>query len=232
MLVECEESENGKFWFYRDRNHRIFHREEDQPSIIWRNGDIYYYKNGKLDRKDNPAAIMVDGTQIWYQNGKRHRIGLPAEIRGSGTVLYFINGTAHNPNGPSFIRSKNEIVSGRTLLRAWEHFGKAHNFSGPALEYADGTIEYYVFGRKHNYFGPWTIDPKEGPLYALHGTEISCERFLKLTNGRTEVDISARFSNYDRSAYTRRHIKKVLITFGAIRLIRTLELTSILLGDS
>jgi len=38
---------NSKFWIKDGK----YHREKDKPAIIWSNGDMDWYKNGKFIRK-------------------------------------------------------------------------------------------------------------------------------------------------------------------------------------
>jgi hypothetical protein len=37
------------------------------------NGDIYWYKNGKLhNENDKPAIIQNDGYKLWFKKGKQY----------------------------------------------------------------------------------------------------------------------------------------------------------------
>jgi len=92
--------------------HEKRHREEKDngrvlPARIYRNGDQYWYKNGKWHRNDRdengrvlPAIIYNNECQFWCKNGKVHRddLGengkiLPAIIKSNGSQEYWINGT-------------------------------------------------------------------------------------------------------------------------------------------
>lgn len=36
-------------------------------------GDSFWYKNGKLHRTDVPAVEFANGDKHWYRDGKHHR---------------------------------------------------------------------------------------------------------------------------------------------------------------
>jgi hypothetical protein len=47
------------------------HREDDQPAIIWADGDLEWYQYGKSHREDDlPAVIRSNGQQYWYKKGE------------------------------------------------------------------------------------------------------------------------------------------------------------------
>ena len=47
-----------------------WHRDNDQPAIIYSDGSRYWFKNGKRHRDNNkPAITNVDREQYWYKNG-------------------------------------------------------------------------------------------------------------------------------------------------------------------
>lgn len=69
----------------------------DEPAIVYQNGDMEWYTNDKLDRKIRPAVLktMEDGSFLeeWYTNGKLHRTkDEPAVIK-------------RRPNGDVFFRA-------------------------------------------------------------------------------------------------------------------------------
>lgn len=229
MKLEHVKNRLGEFWFYTDQNNKwIFHREEDLPAAIWATGEIAYYKHGLLDRHPGPAVIKPYGAKYWYQQNKHHRINYPAIIGPNGTVSYLVNGLSHNPVGPSFVLAKKDITSPRDLVRAWEIWGRHHRLDGPSVEYADGTYECHLFGRSHFYYGPCRIDSDGKVHYALHGVELTENRFSKLVQSGNPIEISARFYDYERSSYTRRHVLRALKLFHADKIIRSLKFTDIL----
>ncbi len=71
---------NGnKYWYKKGVVHR-----ENGPAILWNNEDQEWYKDGKLHRKDGPAKEYTDGTGFWYENGKLHREDGPAIFHPKG----------------------------------------------------------------------------------------------------------------------------------------------------
>ena len=74
------------------------HSLNDQPALIYTNGNKYWYQNSKLHRdNDLPAIIYANGEQRWYQNGQRHGDGpdgqQPAIIGVNGGKIWYQNGT-------------------------------------------------------------------------------------------------------------------------------------------
>lgn len=56
-----------------------------------KNGDLCYYKDGKLHREDGPAVEFSNGTKEWYLKGKLHRENGPAIEYKNGDKRFFIN---------------------------------------------------------------------------------------------------------------------------------------------
>jgi len=100
--VEYEHNNNfisrnmrGDVVFYKD-NTVIPHNDHDQPAIIKADGEIQYYKNGRLHRDgDLPAVICANGDIEYYLNGKRHRENGPAVIRKNGDKIWYFEGKIH-----------------------------------------------------------------------------------------------------------------------------------------
>jgi hypothetical protein len=76
-------SNGDKCWY----KHGIKHRECDLPAVTRPNGSAEYYIDGKLHRDfDRPASIIIGLRNAWYQHGLMHRDGdLPAD------EYYYIN---------------------------------------------------------------------------------------------------------------------------------------------
>lgn len=82
------------------------HSYNDEPAVIYTNGDKIWYKDGKQHRdNDQPAVILVDGHKEWWVDGKRHRDNdQPAIIYKSGTQIWYKDGKRHRDNDlPAFI---------------------------------------------------------------------------------------------------------------------------------
>ncbi len=143
----------------------LFHRENDNPSVMNHVSNFYSYqwhKHGKLHREnDNPAQIRIwkDGTEfLWYINGKQHRDNdNPAQIykrEGNVWCRWYKNGLLHRDNdNPAFkYEGKNH-----TFYR-WYKNGEVHRDTASA-----STIEivndsryygYYKYGKQHRLNGP------------------------------------------------------------------------------
>ena len=81
-------------------NEKVFIQDDGAYN---KNGNQYYYRNGKLHREDGPAVIRADGSQEYYRNGKYHREDGPAVIGVDGTQYYFRNGMYHRVDGPAVL---------------------------------------------------------------------------------------------------------------------------------
>ena len=76
---------------------------------VYKNGNKFWYLNGKLHRKDAPACEYVNGSKEWYLNGKLHREDGPACEYVNGNKYWYLNGKSYseqeflrrtNPNPP------------------------------------------------------------------------------------------------------------------------------------
>jgi hypothetical protein len=56
-----------------------------------------------------------------------------------------------------------------------------HRLDGPAVVYADGTKEWWVFGVRHRLDGPAVEDPNGSSDYWVNGKQYSEEEFEELT---------------------------------------------------
>ena len=91
--------------------HKHFHRDSDQPAVIYSSELQKYYKNGKLHRDgDKPAMIYPNGSKFYFKNGKLHRDGdKPAVIYPNGTKYYYKYGKLHRDgNKPAIIYPNGE----------------------------------------------------------------------------------------------------------------------------
>ena len=57
----------AKYWYQNDKRHR----DNDQPAVIYADGEKCWFQNDKRHRNnDQPAVILANGIKQWYQNGK------------------------------------------------------------------------------------------------------------------------------------------------------------------
>jgi hypothetical protein len=53
-------------WYNKDNE---LHREDDQPAVIYTDGDRFWYLNNNLHRENGPAVIYYNGTEEYWVNG-------------------------------------------------------------------------------------------------------------------------------------------------------------------
>jgi len=119
-----------------------YHREGDKPAVIYSDGAIEYWKEGKRHRDgDKPAFIYPNGAIEYWKEGNRHRDGdKPAYIYSDGTVSYWKEGKCHRDGDkPAYINSNGIIEYCKE--------GKLHREGDkPARIYSTGTVEYWENG--------------------------------------------------------------------------------------
>jgi hypothetical protein len=93
--------------------------------VVRKNGDKFWYKEGKYHREDGPAIELPDGTKKWYKEGKLHRIDGPAIECPYGGKEWYIEGKKHRIDGPAiesldgtkYWYLENKLYTPRKLLR-------------------------------------------------------------------------------------------------------------------
>lgn len=79
---------------------------------------FYLDEDCRFHRDDGPAFTDCDGNKVWFRHGLRHRDG----------------------DEPGYV--------GKNGDKAWYRDGKLHRDGKPAVEYADGTTEWWLEGMK------------------------------------------------------------------------------------
>ena len=59
---------------------------------IDKDGNKYWYLDGKFHRADGPAVEYLDGTKVWFKCGATHRLDGPAIMYHDGRVNWCVNG--------------------------------------------------------------------------------------------------------------------------------------------
>lgn len=72
--------------------------------------------------------------------------GIPTSFTGvaqlpSGTKMHMVRGVAHRVGAPA--------VEGRSGLLEYCEYGVLHNEEGPAVIYPDGSVDYYLNGKRY-----------------------------------------------------------------------------------
>jgi hypothetical protein len=131
-------------WYNEDGQ---LHRENDKPALVYKNGNQFWFKNGKRHRENGPAVIYHNGDQYWYLKGRRHREDGPAAIHANGDKCWYKNGVYHREDGPAIIYANG--------TECWYNKdGKLHREDGPAVICAAGREEYWVNG-------VWQLNPND-----------------------------------------------------------------------
>ncbi len=113
--------------------------------------DCYPSAAERTMSNDQPTEITAEGTRIWRNAaGKIHRDDGPAIERPNGDKLWYRNGLLHREDGGPAI----DHASGG---KGWYRNGRLHRKGGPAVERADGTVEYWLNGVHCEY---WLEPPK------------------------------------------------------------------------
>jgi hypothetical protein len=79
--------------------------------------------------------------------------------------------------------------------KEWYLNGKRHREDGPAIEYADGSKEWYLNGKRHREDGP-ALEYRGNKYWYLSNVYYSEQDFLKLTDKETILtmdEIAAKF---------------------------------------
>lgn len=113
-------------------NHNKEIHSDNGPAIEHADGELEWYKEGKLHREDGPVSEW-EGGEAWYLFGERHREDGPA-FTGSDSngklEQWWIHGKRHREDGPS-----EETSAG---YKAWYLNGEPHRENGPAVETPEG----------------------------------------------------------------------------------------------
>ena len=56
---------------------KYIHNDEDKPSITCKDGRLYYFKEGLIDRKYGPAIIYPNGMEDYFTSGELNKIIYP-----------------------------------------------------------------------------------------------------------------------------------------------------------
>ena len=133
--------------------------------VVDAEGAERWYRDDKLPREDGPAVEYAEGTKFWYQNGNLHREDGPAIEFANGSMQWYYKhifaGSGDKPDPTLWTRLTSTKADGGPLLNGcvvdtdrnkhWFKDGKRHREDGPAVEYVDGTTEWYFNGQLLGY---------------------------------------------------------------------------------
>jgi hypothetical protein len=179
-------NEIRRYYFLNGR----YHRDDDQPAIIFADGDKYWYRYGKIHRDgDKPAIELARGELKWFQNGQLHRHDdKPAVITADQQEWYYW-GVLHRDNdmpavvGVGFKRwykrgklhrdgdKPASIYRNNNYL--WYQDGQCHrDHDRPAIIYDDGSMRWYKHDRLHRIGGPAVINDDYTTQWFINGKKV------------------------------------------------------------
>ena len=195
-----------KFWYNKKGQ---WHRRNG-PAYEDIYGSKFWYVNGKRHRLDGPAYEYADGKKLWWIDGieysykdwkkeVEHRKNL-ADIHKKGSEDSGLNIGALNEK-----REKTGDVTpdGESILeidkngaKVWRNKqGELHRRDGPAFNWFDKSIHWFVNGKRHRLDGP-AIEYEDGyRQWHIDGKEYSYEDWKKEVEHRKNLaDIHAKGS--------------------------------------
>tara|TARA_B100001146_G_C16168265_1_gene428839 strand:+ start:761 stop:1126 length:366 start_codon:yes stop_codon:yes gene_type:complete len=92
---DYDTDESGNKYYRNEKGQ--FHREKDEPAVVYADGTNMWFHKGKLHRdNDKPAVEHSNGDKEWWVNGERHRDEGPAVVKATGEEEYYFEGL-HRP---------------------------------------------------------------------------------------------------------------------------------------
>lgn len=194
----------NKFWYNKQGQ---FHRRNG-PAVKETDGSKEWWVNGNLHRLDGPAIERPNGYKRWFIDGKlysyedwkkevEHRKNL-ADIHKKGSEDSGLNIGALNeqeekegdvtPDGESTLEIDKDGATLAPGAKVWRNKqGQLHRRNGPAVNWFDRSIHWFVNGKRHRLDGPaieyedgfkqWHID---GKAYSYEDWKKEVEHLKKL----------------------------------------------------
>jgi len=100
-------------------------------------GDQYWYKDDQLHREDGPAVEYAGGTTRWYYK----HIFVGRGDRPDPALWERVTSTEIN-GGPLL----NGYIVDTDKIKHWYKDDKKHREDGPAVEYPEGEMDWYLHG--------------------------------------------------------------------------------------
>ena len=79
--------------------------------------------------------------------------------------------------------------------------GMLHREDGPALEWCDGQMDWYVNGARHREDGPAIVYANGSKRWYLNGKQLSEEEFLKKTQKSTPASCEGKIVEIEGKKY-------------------------------
>jgi hypothetical protein len=145
-------SNGDRYWGDVDTPHRV-----DGPAVRRADGQVEWYREGKLHRDDGPALLTNTGDRWWYKSGDVHREDGPAASYSNGTVAWYFMDKLHRADGPAVTTADGTCL--------WYREGVLHRDDGPAVIRPDGTQEWFREGCLSSPSGTsFFVSPEHGEM--------------------------------------------------------------------
>ena len=132
-----------KIWYKQGKWHR-----EDGPAKTWADGDGEWWVEGKLHREDGPACEYANGDKNWYLEGREYsekdwnakiqELKEPKmktiKVKSFSEIPKNFTGIVERPDGSKY----------------WYKNGMYNREDGPAIEYSDGGVWWYLEGQEYS----------------------------------------------------------------------------------
>lgn len=124
-------------------------REENLTKRVYKDGKLEFYMNNLLHNQSGPAVICGNHKEWWF-HGMRHREDKPAIEYEDGSKEWWFHGMRHREkNKPAVIRYHYSFqMQGSIIEEEYWVYDKKHRDNGPAVIRADGTNEWWLYGKK------------------------------------------------------------------------------------
>ena len=201
-------NKNGSKFYYSDKKMTCLHRE-DGPATEYASGTKEWFINGELHREDGPAIDWFGYKEYWVDGKEYTEEEFNEIMKTFGGKHKNIVKEQHNKInnfGDKFYYSDREMTvlhreDGPAIeyvngSKEWYINGLLHREDGPAVEWYNGDREYWINGEKHRKDGPaieWYYGDKE---WWINGKPYTEEEFNSIINKKSDdmvkIDIDLR----------------------------------------
>jgi len=132
----------------REENEKIINKDVEEKRFA--DGSLEYYKGSYLHNDKDLPAVVSGKHKEWWFHGMRHRESdKPAVVYKDNSREWWFHGMRHRGNDKPAVVLKEESFNYTFFTMEWWFYGKLHREgSKPAIMRADGTQEYWEYGRR------------------------------------------------------------------------------------
>ena len=122
-----------------------YHRDNDLPAMIYKNGNKYWFKHGKLHNLNGPATEEIDGEKEYWIEGIKLT---EEEFEESKDWEKFEEETENEIEELEKNLKRNLYKTDDLGTKKWRNeIGQLHREDGPAAIFTDGSKAYYLKGK-------------------------------------------------------------------------------------